>query len=264
MPDPVPPDASAPLPDLPDGYAPVGMPPELMVRLKEVFALTRARQIGNTASTIQATSEPAKLAEHVVADAFHLTGNLVAASPAVEQYECGKGCSWCCHQQVRISPPEAIAIADILRDAYPADWLATLRAIIVQRVALIERLGTVRAYLEAAVPCAFLAPDGGCAVYECRPIVCRGYHSLSRSACQEKYADLKSPAPPIDSYAHMAANAVQHGVQAAVTASGRDGRFYELHGAVLRALDTPDAAVRWARGEDVFAGCRASVADRQA
>lgn len=38
--------------------------------------------------------------------------------------------------------------------------------------------------------------------------------------------------------------------------SGFDGRTYELHSALLRALDTLDTEERWARGEDVFAECR--------
>jgi Fe-S-cluster containining protein len=240
-------------------YAPLGMGEELKARLLSVFARTRDRQIGNTAATLRATAEPARLAENVSGDAFALTAALVEASPARPSYECGKGCSWCCHQQVRVSAPEAIGIAEGLREAYPPEWLATLRAIIAQRVERVAELATTRAYLEARLPCAFLAPDGGCAVYERRPLVCRGYHSLSRSACQEKYVDLASPAPPIDSYAHMAANAVLYGVVAAVGAAGKDGRIYELHGAVLRALDTPDAGARWARGEEVFAGCRLSV-----
>lgn len=232
---------------------------ELRERLLSVFARTRDRQIGNTAATLRATADPARLAESIGGDAFTLIGALVEASPARPSYACGKGCSWCCHQQVRVSAPEAIGIAEALTEAYPPEWLATLRAIIAQRVERIATLDTTRAYLEARLPCAFLAPDGGCAVYERRPLVCRGYHSLSRSACQEKYVDLASPAPPIDSYAHMAANAVLYGVVAAVGAAGKDCRIYELHGAVLRALDTPDAGVRWARGEEVFAGCKLSV-----
>ena len=261
-PPPPPPPAGDATPGLPEGlaeYAPTGMSDELRRRLLEVFARTRDRQIGNTASTLRATAAPAQLAENVGGDAFTLIAALVEASPARAQHECGKGCAWCCHQQVRVSAPEAIGIAEALRAAYPPEWLATLRRIIAQRVERISVLGTVRAYLEARLPCAFLAPDGGCAVYERRPLVCRGFHSLSRSACQEKYVDLASPPPPIDSYAHMAANAVLHGVVAAVAAAGKDGRLYELHGAVLRALDTPDAGARWARGEAVFAGCKLSL-----
>jgi hypothetical protein len=240
-------------------YAPLGMGEELRSRLLSVFARTRDRQIGNTAATLRATADPARVAENIGGDAFTLIAGLVEASPARGAYECGKGCSWCCHQQVRVSAPEAISIAEALIEAYPPEWLATLRAIIAQRVERIATLSTTRAYLEARLPCAFLAPDGGCAVYERRPLVCRGYHSLSRAACQEKYVDLANPAPPIDSYAHMAANAVLYGVVAAVAAAGKDGRIYELHGAVLRALDTPEAGARWARGEEVFAGCKLSV-----
>ncbi len=250
-------DAPAGLP----GYAPAGMSEELKGRLLSVFARTRDRQIGNTAATLRATSDPARLAENVSGDAFTLIAALVEASPARSGHECGRGCAWCCHQQVRVSAAEAIGIAEALTEAYPPDWLASLRAIIAQRVERIGTLSTTRAYLEARLPCAFLAPDGGCAVYERRPLVCRGYHSLSRAACQEKYVDLASPAPPIDSYAHMASNAVLHGVVAAVSAAGKDGRIYELHGAVLRALDTPEAGLRWARGEEVFAGCKLSVGD---
>ena len=240
-------------------HAPAGMSEELKSGLLQVYARTRDRQIGNTASTLRATAEPGTLSDRIVADAFRLTENLMQASPARAYYACGKGCSWCCHQQVRVSGPEAIGIADALREAYPDAWLAQIRQVVAQRVERIEGLPTIRAYLEARLPCAFLAQDGGCSIYDWRPIVCRGYHSLDRAACQEKYVDLAQPAPPIDSYAHMAANAVLHGVAIAVEAAGKDGRLYEMHGAVLRAIDTPDAAARWARGEDVFAGCRRSA-----
>src|SRR5271154_6611896 len=115
-------------------YAPLGMDEELKSRLLSVFARTRDRQIGNTAATLRATADPVRLAENVSGDAFTLTAGLVEASPTRSAYECGKGCSWCCHQQVRVSAPEAIGIAEALREAYPPEWLATLRAIIAQRV----------------------------------------------------------------------------------------------------------------------------------
>ena len=51
----------------------------------------------------------------------------------------------------------------------------------------------------------------------------------------------------------------QAGLCVGVGQSGLDGNTYELHSALLRAFDTPDAEERWARGEDVFAGCRVVV-----
>lgn len=253
--------------DTPDGlsdYAPSGMSTDLRDRLLTVFARTRDRQVINTVSVLSASPDRARWPEHIIADAATLVNNLVDESPAKTDYACTKGCLWCCHQQVRITPPEAIAIAEALRESFPSDWLEQLLRILKQRVDRIGGFNDQTDYLRAKLPCAFLGADGACGIYAWRPIVCRGYHSLSREACQDKYIDVTAPAPPIDSFAHMAANAVLHGVSAAVHAANMDWRQYEMHGVVLRALEIPDAAVRWAAGENIFAGCRLSAADRPA
>ena len=230
---------------------PPGIPDSLRAALTAVYERTKERQAVNTVAVMAVgmTGAPERQAEHVVADAFRLMGELVAASPARAGYQCGQGCAWCCHQPIRVTAPEAIAIADALREAYPADWLATLKRMLTDRVQRIAALGDNAAYLAARLPCAFLAPDNSCSIYAWRPVVCRGYHSLSKSACQEKYVDLAAPAPPIDAYAHTAANAVHHGMAAAVAAAGKDGNTYELHAAVLTALDLADGAAGWWQGK---------------
>jgi hypothetical protein len=159
---------------------------------------------------------------------------------------------------VRVAAPEAIALADALREAFPTEWLVQLRAMLAQRVARIAGFASVRDYVAASLPCAFLAPDGACGVYAWRPLVCRGFHSLSRMACQHFYIDLGHRPPPIERVGRYGANGVQRGMSDACAADGRDGGLYELHGAVLRALETTDCASRWAAGEDVFAGCTES------
>lgn len=232
---------------------PPGIPESLRGALAEVYARTHERQAVNTVAVMAAgmTAPPQRLAEHVVADAFRMMGELIAASPARPGYQCGQGCAWCCHQPIRVTAPEAIAIADALREAYPADWLGTLKRMLADRVQRIAALGDNAAYLAARLPCAFLAPDNSCSIYAWRPVVCRGYHSLSKTACQEKYVNLEAPAPPIDAYAHTAANAVHHGMAAAVAAAGKDGRTYELHAAVLAALDGRMTAAGWAGGKKI-------------
>jgi Fe-S-cluster containining protein len=234
---------------------PPGIPESLRSALTAVYDRTHERQALNTVAVMAAglTGAPPRMAEHVVADAFRLMGELVAASPARAGYQCGQGCAWCCHQPIRVTAPEAIAIADALREAYPGDWLVTLKRMLADRVRRIAALGGDADYLAARLPCAFLAPDNSCSIYAWRPVVCRGYHSLSKAACQEKYVDLAAPAPPIDAYAHTAANAVHHGMAAAVAAAGRDGGTYELHAAVLTALDIADAAAAWWRGAPLTA-----------
>lgn len=250
---------SDPLP----AYDPPGMDPELKARLKEMYGRTRDREVVNAALALAAVrDQPERQGEAVLADAYRLVESLVSASPARAQHQCASGCSWCCHQPIRIGAAEAIAIAEALREAYPSDWLAAIRRRLEERAAAAAGFADARAYRSAGMPCAFVGPEGQCAVYDWRPLVCRGYHSLSKQACQEQYVDVAAPVPPIDAYTHLAGNAVLHGAALAVGAAGRDGGLYELHGAVLRALDTVDARARWGRGEMLFRGVLAGVPER--
>jgi hypothetical protein len=59
---------------------------------------------------------------------------------------------------------------------------------------------------------------------------------------------------------HKAGRGAQTGLCVGTFRLGLGAKMYELRSAVLRALDTPDAEERWARGEDVFAGCGVVVA----
>jgi Fe-S-cluster containining protein len=71
---------------------------------------------------------------------------------------CKKGCSNCCHQQVKLSQLEADAIGDrIGRQA------VNLRPG--------HRIRHINAY-GPETPCSFLL-DGSCSIYENRPVVCR-------------------------------------------------------------------------------------------
>lgn len=231
---------------------------EIRARLRVMSDRVRAMQAASSRAIVDAHTGQDSLAEALVVDAYRLVEEVAASSPARAEVECARGCSFCCHQQVRVSAPEAIALADALREAFPAEWLAQLRALLAQRVATIAGFAGVREHIAASLPCAFLGHDGGCAVYEWRPLVCRGFQSLSRMACQHFYIDLANDPPPIERVGHHGADAVVRGLTGVCAADGRDGGSYELHGAVLRALETPDCAARWAAGEAVFAGCRPS------
>jgi len=83
---------------------------------------------------------------------------------------------------------------------------------------------------------------------------------LSRAQCEAAFAaDPVTANVTIDAMVHTVGRGAQAGLCLGAGHSGLDGRTYELHGALLRALDTPDAEERWARGEDVFAGCKVVV-----
>lgn len=218
----------------------------------EVYRRARTAQAAASAAVLAAPAAPAELVEGVAAEAWGRADALAAASPARASYACAKGCRWCCHQPILVAAPEAIALANALRETLPRDGLATLGTALAARARRAAEPGWERAWLAERVPCAFLAADGACSVHPFRPAVCRGWHSLSRQACAERYADDAAPVPPIDRASHLAANGVLHGLGDAAAATGRDPRLYELSTAVLAALADPAAAARWTAGGATF------------
>lgn len=53
---------------------------------------------------------------------------------------------------------------------------------------------------------------------------------------------------------------VQLGLQEGLQSAGLDAEVYEFNSALAKALETPDAADRWAKGENVFASCTRATA----
>jgi Fe-S-cluster containining protein len=146
---------------------------------------------------------------------------------------------------VDVLAPEAFRIAAHLEQTRSPEELATL----------VCRLGAQGQHDFGVRPCAFLA-NGRCSIYEVRPLVCRGYNSLSKERCEAYHYD-----PTVDlrgtkdRVAGRLAEATEDGVIAGLQALGLDAQWYELPSAVLRALEVRDGAARWARGKAVFEGC---------
>ena len=165
--------------------------------------------------------------------------------PSKAQHACAPGCDFCCYLPVDVLTPEAFRIAAYLERTRSPEELATL----------VYRLGTQGQHDFGVRPCAFLA-NGRCSIYEVRPMVCRGYNSLSKERCGAYHldasVDLKGSK---DRVAGRLAEAIEDGVVAGLEALGLDAQWYELPSAVLRALEATDGPARWARGETVFQGC---------
>jgi hypothetical protein len=49
---------------------------------------------------------------------------------------------------------------------------------------------------------------------------------------------------------------ISEGLVEGLTAAGLDGQLYELNCALVGALDSPEAAGRWARGEVLLDSCK--------
>jgi Fe-S-cluster containining protein len=178
---------------------------------------------------------------------------VLARTPPESRPACGAGCAFCCAIPVAVSAPEALYIAAYLQETLSAEAQVALRTHLRARVE--ERQGwAVDARRAHKRFCLFLRDDRQCGIYSIRPLACRGYNSMSRSACEEAFTDQGDRVHMHAGVREVAAGVI-YGLILASKGQGLEWGRYELEAAVLRALDTPDAAERWARGERVFTGC---------
>lgn len=141
-------------------------------------------------------------------------------------------CDVACHErEIQVTTPEALAIVQELRDKKSSEVVDAIRTQ-AQRNLLVQ---------DGGHRCPLLMSGGFCACQTARPVSCR-------TRC---VAGADSPAE-----AQLLADAVETGVteifQDCLQASGLDDSRYELNYALARVLDTPQAARRWARGEQIL------------
>jgi Fe-S-cluster containining protein len=178
---------------------------------------------------------------------------VLARTPPESRPACRAGCAFCCAIPVAVSPPEALYIAAYMQKTLSPEAQVELHTRLRARVE--ERQGsTVDAPRAHQRFCSFLRDDRQCGIYPIRPLACRGYNSMSRSACEEVFTDQGNRVHMHAGVRELAAGVI-YGLILASKQLGLEWGRYELDAAALRALDTPDAAERWARGERVFAGC---------
>ncbi|MFN8611218.1 MAG: YkgJ family cysteine cluster protein [Vulcanimicrobiota bacterium] len=85
------------------------------------------------------------------------------------QIACRAGCAWCCHEPLQVHILDAISVASGL--SFPIDYQLDSRVSY-----------ELKRNFE---PCPFLGTDHRCTVYERRPLVCRAFHSLDVTRCQQ-------------------------------------------------------------------------------
>ncbi|MEO8386252.1 MAG: YkgJ family cysteine cluster protein [Betaproteobacteria bacterium] len=165
---------------------------------------------------------------------------------------CARGCNFCCHQRVEIRPYEAFVLADHIRARMTQEEQLDVKRRLTANGARIAPLAPLQ-HTQSGIPCALLI-DGNCSVYEARPAACRKYYSLSVVTCRTAY---ENPAEPLvgpleDDDLRLAGNAVALGFAKGIEESGRDANRYELHAALLEALENPKAARRYRDGKKAF------------
>jgi Fe-S-cluster containining protein len=204
-----------------------------------------------------------KLPEEAGADgaamiAHHLLEEVLDEVAAYEPEEmttaCSAGCAWCCYIGfASISVPEAVAIATYIRHEVDDETRTRVEARLDAAIEGAEGLSP-EARWRAREPCPFLDVDlGTCRVYEARPLRCRGWNSLDADACEASYRKRDEAIDvPSNRLRFVLGTSTEEGQAEAFDDAGRDPRRGEIAQAVRLALDDPDLATRWARGEAVF------------
>jgi Fe-S-cluster containining protein len=170
-----------------------------------------------------------------------------ANAPA--KIECRAGCSFCCHQNVDVTIPEAILIA--LRLADPEDPRRS--AVLSTAEAFTDLEDDAR--IATGRPCPLLI-DKRCSVYEDRPIACRSLASPDAARCDEAMQNLEAGKSVLPIEIYLVLQFLCNGEQSAMRGICRDNGLQddivELTQTVAAILHDESLVERWAKGEHVF------------
>ena len=154
---------------------------------------------------------------------------------------------------IGVTAPEALAIAAHIRKHKSR---AEQERIYELAVVNAKRIASRAPGDPTPPPCALQGADHVCCTFALRPLRCRPLHarSIAETFSQRK-ATTPQPqpgAPEAPRHEEIVAQGIEDGMKRALKSAGLDAKMYELNSALATALGIPDAAERWARGEDVF------------
>jgi len=174
----------------------------------------------------------------------------IAEFAAQADIKCRAGCSFCCHQNVDVTIPEAMLVALQLGDE--ADP---------RRTAILAAADAFRdldddARIATGKPCPLLV-DHRCSVYNVRPINCRSFTSPDATNCHESMRRIEAGEAPLPIEVYVVLRFLCGGEQAAIRGIcldlGLQADIVELTQTVAAIIRDPMLIERWAAGEKVFA-----------
>lgn len=130
---------------------------------------------------------------HLNAFGDHIISKMEEKDPS-SIVACSSGCSYCCHMQVKVTPPEAFFILQNITTHFTSQ----------SRIRLFKRIDNNRTLTEGKsleervlikdqTPCVFLT-NNTCDIYQARPMICHAWHALDKSACVSAYQSKNSDA----------------------------------------------------------------------
>ena len=231
-------------------------PPFLRGEPLQNWAATTAEELARHCLTAKRTNGTAvQLATEVEEGAVH------AMLPLAVQAELERivACPETGQGMVGLTAPEALAIAAHLRKNRSQAEQRRIHDLAVEnskKIASWVRGSTALPPL----PCPLQGNDSVCCVYAVRPLRCRPLHAMSvakgMGSRSVRPASPRSEAPDEDRHEQSVVQGVEIGLTRTLKAAGLDANVYELNSALVKALETPDAAARWANGEKIFNSSR--------
>jgi Fe-S-cluster containining protein len=192
------------------------------------------------------------LAQAAIIWAEQLVARFEAENRLPQALACQPGCHFCCHNQVELTPPEALLLGHYVEKNFSDEEKQALAASLERSVKI--RAGKNKqesAHLRRELPCPLLK-DRRCAVYPVRPLVCRAMHAFDAGHCE---AALNSPDLIRDEYyAHrqVFTMSVVQGLRDACQKMGCQSGSLDLARALRDFFSQPRPSDRWIRGEKVF------------
>lgn len=228
------------------------LPPFMRGEALRNWAATTAERLATERLAGKRTGETAaRLAAEVEDGAMHAM--LPTAGPA--ELERVIACPEAGQGMIGVTAPEALSIASFLRQNRSRAEQQQIYEMAAENAKIIA----ARAPGESNVPvppCPLSGPGHVCCTYGARPLRCRPLHAISIAQdLGGKSAPHVGPqveAPVENGHEQTVAEGIELGFTRALKSAGLDSDVYEINSALATALGTPDAAERWAKGENIF------------
>jgi Fe-S-cluster containining protein len=176
-----------------------------------------------------------------------------SANPLPRPVACVPGCTYCCHNQVEVTPAEVFLIARVMGQYFSPQKQESLKEKMLRSAAL--KAGKSKSDLAATrqtLPCPLLADDR-CVAYPWRPFMCRAMHALDQEHCRTSFdaGDLSGDEYYLHRYVFLMS--LHAGLTAGFQEVGCIMPVLEMTQALGQVMLAPGLAERWLAGENVFA-----------
>jgi Fe-S-cluster containining protein len=111
--------------------------------------------------------------------------------PDAPDFDCRKGCSWCCHQSVSVTWPELLNVVSYLEQNLTiAQVKALMKRSKNKADKVLKKMNIKSNVAFHKIPCLFLEDDI-CTIHSVRPLQCRGGFSEEEDYCKSLFENPK-------------------------------------------------------------------------